>query len=388
MSFKWVFIATVMLLFVSVAPSYALFSGKIDSFSADNVKIDSNGKVINTAKLYVTEDAVRIDGIPAAGMGGVNLNLSMLILKKQNKSYFYNHDKKLMFEAPADEKDFSAGYKALDNIDSEKMLGKETVSGYKCVKKEVITSTQVMGQNMKFKLVVWESDKFEMPLRTMDEDGDIQEMRNINTDKPSKKLFQPISGYKKVDNMMAVMGMDFGAMMSRENDREEEEEEEAQTMPNFARQNPENMDVNKMMEQMSQAMGNNMSSEKKAQFMQTMTHAMNQAKETKEGPGAAKQIWQTIPKRPGDKIGAELKTTHALNVTMGTNASLTSVFNFYKNKLTAKGWKDQGMYLQNDEGSMHLTKGQQSLTISSAENPGIKGNFSKFYMMQLQGPNI
>jgi hypothetical protein len=47
-----------------------------------------------------------------------------------------------------------------------------------------------------------------------------------------------------------------------------------------------------------------------------------------------------------------------------------------------------GMYLQNGEGSMHLTKEEQSLTISSAENPGIKGNYRHFYMMQLHGSDI
>jgi len=96
-----------------------------------------------------------------------------------------------------------------DNVESEKVLGKEKVSGYKCVKKEVITSMAVMGQTLKNKLTIWESDQFEMPLRTMVEDGGIMEMRDIDTDKPSKKLFRPMPGYKKVDNLMAAMGMDF-----------------------------------------------------------------------------------------------------------------------------------------------------------------------------------
>jgi len=66
-----------------------------------------------------------------------------------------------------------------------------------------------MGQTLKNKLTIWESDQFEMPLRTMVEDGGIMEMRDIDTDKPSKKLFRPMPGYKKVDNLMAAMGMDF-----------------------------------------------------------------------------------------------------------------------------------------------------------------------------------
>lgn len=389
---------TAAFLCIAATPTFALFGGKVDAFTADNVHIDSNGNIIHSAKLYVTEDAIRIDGLPAGGIGnGPKMDLTMLILKKQKKTFFYNHDKKLVFEAPADEKDYSEGYKALDNIESEKVLGKEKVSGYKCVKKEVITSFKAMGSSMKSRLLVWESDKFEMPLRTMDEDGEIEEMRNIKTGKPSKKLFRPMPGYKKVGSMMAVMGMDFGTMMAQKNAMKEEEEK-TRTMLNPAaagkkkpgknrqsgQQNLENMDIGKIMEQM----GGNMSPEEKAQLMQTMNQVMNRVKDTKEGPGSADRIWQFIPRRPGDKVGAELKTTNVLNVTMGTKAPLESVFKFYKNKLTAKGWKDQGMYLQNGEGSMSMTKRDQHLTISSAENPGIQGNYSRFYMMQLNGPDI
>ena len=389
-------ITTVVLLSVAATPTFALFGGKIDSFSADNVSIDENGTTINTAKLYVTKDAMRIDGMPSGGMGGAKLKMSMLVLKKQNKSYFYNHDKKLVFEAPADEKDYAAGYKAMDNIESEKVLGNEKVSGYKCVKKEVVTSMQIMGQDMKSKLIVWESDKFEIPLRTMDEDGAIEEMRNIDTGKPSKKLFQPMAGYKKVDNMMALMGMDFGAMMAQEQAMDEEEEPQATPNPKAwgkkkpavkqpaSPQNLENMDFSKIMEQI----GENMSPEQKAQLMQTMNQVQNRIKDTKEGPGSAKKIWQIIPKRPGDKVGEEFKTTNVLNVIMGTNGSLMDVFDFYKNKLAARGWKDQGMYIQNGEGSLNLVKGEQRLSISSAKNKGVKGNYKTFYMMQLNGPDI
>ncbi len=79
-----------------------------------------------------------------------------------------------LYQVAVDEKDYTAGYKGLDNLESEKVLGNEKVSGYKCVKKEVVTSFKAMGNSMKIRLIVWESDKFEMPLRTMDEDGAIR----------------------------------------------------------------------------------------------------------------------------------------------------------------------------------------------------------------------
>lgn len=379
--------AVFILCLMTALPAFALFGGKVKSFQADAVEIDPNGEVINISKLYITSDAMRMDGLPAEGKGANPMNLSMLILKKQKKSYFYNHDKKLVFEAPADENDFAAGYKAMGNVESEKVLAKEKVSGYKCVKKEVTTGMSVMGNTVKNKLIVWESDKFEMPLRTMDGDGVIQEMRNIKTGKPSKKYFRPLSGYKKVDNMMAVLGMDMGAMIAQDKAMEEKDED-AKTTPYSDQQNMENMDMNEMMAKMNQAMGENMSPEEKAQFMEAMSHAMNRVKNTKEGPGAAKKIWQFIPRRPGDKVGSELKTIHVLNVTMGSKATLQQVFDFYKNKLTAKGWRNHSVYMQNGEGSMGMNKGDHRLSISSSENPGMKGAYSFFYTLHLNGPNL
>ncbi len=78
----------------------------MESFFAESVTIDSNGSVINSAKLYVTKDAMRIDGLMGGDIGGGSKpDLSMMVLKKQNKTYLYNHDKKLVFQEPAEEKD-------------------------------------------------------------------------------------------------------------------------------------------------------------------------------------------------------------------------------------------------------------------------------------------
>jgi hypothetical protein len=258
----YVIVAVFALCLITAVPAFALFGGKIDNFSADNVEIDHSGKVVNTSKIYMTPDALRMDGMPGGGGKGMpKMNMTLLVLKNQDKQYFYNHDKKLVFESGIDEQMTKAGYKAMDNIESEKVLGKEKVSGYICVKKEITTSMTIMGQTIKNKLIIWESDQFEMPLRTMDQDGGIMEMRNIDTGKPSKKMFHPMPGYKKVDNLMAVMGMDFGAMMAQDHaggskkssQQAMDEAEGAQTMPD-----PENMDFNEMMEQMSQAIGENM----------------------------------------------------------------------------------------------------------------------------------
>ncbi len=382
---KWIslFFAAGLVLNFSVSPCHALFGGKIDSFSADHVDIDPNGNVINSARFYVTKDAMRIDGLPGAGMGsGPKMNLTMLMLKDQKKTYFYNHDKQLVFEAPAEENDFEAGYKALDNIESEKVLGREKVSGYKCVKREVVTSMTVMGQSMKDKLIVWESDKFEMPLRTMDEDGSVQEMRNIDTAKPAKKLFRPMAGYKKVGSMMAVMGMDFGAMMNQ--DKVGQDEYEQAITAGQANESAGAQEA--MMAHLQQSMGDNLSPEEKAQMIAIMGQAMAQVNQTNPGQGASKDLWKIIPKRGGDKVGYEMKIQNTIDVILGTNSTLQQVFDFYGKELSSKGWKNQSTYIQDGQGMMSLQKGGETVLFAWAEKPaGMKENFKLFYNVHYAG---
>lgn len=211
------FLTVIFLTIFYVSPCQALLGGKVESFSAESVALSSDGKVTHTSKIFFTPEAVRMDGVP--GMGGAGtpeMNLSILILKKQDKQYIYNHDKKLVYESPVDENNMKNMMKEIQNIQSEKVMGKEKVSGYKCVKKEVVTSMDIMGMTVKNTSIVWQSDRFDLPLKSMDEDGNIQELRNIDTKKPSSKVFEPLTGYTKVSNMMKVMGMDLGSMMSGE----------------------------------------------------------------------------------------------------------------------------------------------------------------------------
>ncbi len=392
-----------VLFFCIASPCAAIqFGGKVEHFSADSVTIDPSGKVMNTGKIYVSGPVMRMDGIGGMmgrGMGGKTPDISILTFKNQKTMYFYNHDKKLVYQGPLEEEDMLPGYKAMGDVVSEKVLGEEKVSGYKCVKKQIVTSTNIMGMNQKSTLTVWENDRFEAPLRTMTDGGAINELRNIKEGKPPAKLLRLLPGYKKVGNMMAVMGVDFGAMRDQNQKgrdgggRNVQDSPRSRTKKNRNGQttNPqtrENMNVNDMMAQMNEAMGDQMDPEEKKQLMAIMANAMNKAKNTKEGTGAAKKIWQFIPQRQGDQIGAELKTTNVLTVTMGTRADLMSVFTFYKTKLASQGWQDRGMFLQSGEGHLSMSKADMTLSISSADNPGLQGSYANFYIMQLTGPDL
>ena len=380
----WTKLFWVALLCFMVAPSssYALFGGKIENFSADQVMISPDGKVMSTSKLYITPYAYRMDGLPTGG--STTRNLSVLGFKKLNKQYIYNHDKKLYFEPQSDEEDMFRKLKSYENVDSEKILGKEKVSGYKCVKKEVTTTMTMMGMKHTSTEILWQSDKFEFPLRIQTEDGRIMEFRNIDKGKPSKKLFRRPTGYKKVNNVMAVMGMDFAAMAERDMASDDDKEEQKAA----SQQNIKNLDVEEMMATVKQAMGENADPEQVAQMQQIMAVAMNQAKQVNMDKGAANALWTIIPKRSGDKVGSEIKSPNTYTVTMGSNASLKQVFTFYEQKLKPKGWKDGGMFIQDGMGTFAMTKGEQRLMIAWADNPGMEGNYKLFYNLKLSGPDI
>lgn len=381
----WVklFLIVLFCLLISPSSSYALFGGKIESFSADQVVISPDGKVMGTSKLYITPDVYRMDGLPTGGQGGMTQNLTILGFKKQNKQYIYNHDKKIFFESQMDEDGMMEKMKSYENVDSETVLGKEKVSGYKCVKKEVTTTMTMMGTKITSTEIVWQSDKFEFPLRIKQTDGLITEFRNIDKGKPAKKLFNRPPGYKKVNNMMAVMGMDFAAMARQQDMASDEEEQETDSQANI-----ENMNVEEMMAKIQQAMGENADPEQMAQMQQIMAQAMNQAKKTNMNEGAAEGLWQIIPKRPGDTVGPEIKSPNVYTVTMGSNASLQQVFTFYQQKLKPKGWQDGGMYIQDGMGTCSMMKGQTMLMIAWADNPGMEGNYKLFYNLKLSGPDI
>ncbi len=363
-------------------PSHAFFGGKIESFSTDQVMISHNGKVINTSKLYITKNAYRMDGLPIGGHGGITRNLSVFGFIKQNTQYIYNHDKKLFFESQIDEDDMLKKLKSYENVDSEKILSTEKVSGYKCVKKEVTTTTSIMGMKHTSTEILWVNDNFKFPLRIQMENGQVMEFRNINTGEPSKKLFRRPVGYKKVNSIMAVMGMDFAAMVGKKSGfSNKSRQSDSQT-------NINDIDVKEIVSELKQVLGENADPEQMEQLQQIMTQAMNTSRQINMDKGAASGLWKIIPKHPGDKIGTEMKSPNIYTVTMGSNASLKQVFTFYKQKLKKRGWNDGGMYMQDGMGTLIMVKGQERLIVASSDNSGMKGNYKLFYNLKLHVPDI
>lgn len=177
---------------------------------ADYVSLKPQGGIASTSKIYFTPSAVRIDGL----IGRQNTrdmskeDITLLSLKDKHEQYLINRDKKIY--ANMDFADQSMGMKDFKGSKSIKEFGKEKVSGYDCVKKLVSTTFEVMGMTMTHKTTIWVSDRFDMPLRTKSEHGNVIELRNIDPGRPDETYFRLPSGYKKVDNVMTVMGINMG----------------------------------------------------------------------------------------------------------------------------------------------------------------------------------
>lgn len=209
--FTPVFSLEVMVLVVlsvfSPCPSHAFLDGKIKSFSADYVYLTPHGKVASTSKIYVTPDAMRIDGLIGRDKAQKmpKADISMLYFKDRHEAYMINNDKKIY--AGMNFNSESMGIKDFKNAKVIKVLGKERVSGYDCVKKLVSTTFKIMGMTMTHKTTIWVSDRFDMPLRTKTERGDVMELRNIKPGTPDKMRFRLPAGYKKVDSVVTVMNI-------------------------------------------------------------------------------------------------------------------------------------------------------------------------------------
>jgi len=161
-----------------------------------------------------------MDGFPGAGShkGMEKQDLTILGFTDNNAQYMFNHTKKLYYKIDQDNENM--GIKNFKNAELVKVLGKEKISGYKCVKKKVTTTTKIYGMTHTDTMVIWESDRFQMPLKIKGSSGHGMEIRNIKKGAPDKKYFQLPKGYK-VSNIMAAMGMDFGRMGVPETDETE-----------------------------------------------------------------------------------------------------------------------------------------------------------------------
>jgi len=373
-------------------PAAAVSENKITHFSAEMVMSSPDGTPSGKSRLYITPQAYRMDGMPmGAGQLGMPRDLTILGLNDQNRQYIYNHDKKLVYESDMDEQEMMEMFKSYENVDNEEILGKEKVSGYSCTKKRVTTTMEMMGMNITSTEIIWQSDRFDMPLKIQNEEGHISHLQNIVPRTPASKLFRPMTGYTRVNNIMAVMGMDFsgGHMPETGTEKSGYLTDQQDTAGDSSRKDTGEMateDMMQMMEKFMTALG--VDSEQSAQVSEALSYAIDQSRQIEMDSGAADGLWQIIPQRPGDRIGSEMQVPGSYYVVLGTQSSLAQVCGYYEGRLDPEGWRNSGSHIQDNVGFQLLTRGEQQLMVSSADDPGMEGSFKTFYSLKLSDPSL
>jgi Domain of unknown function (DUF4412) len=200
----WILCFVAVVVLFSGSSAYPLLGGKITKYTADQVTIDSKGTVQHKGKIYATPKKIRMDSISPRGEGSIVL----IFRRDKNIGWTLNPEKKLYMERPLNEKEMEQATKKFIDSRNEKVLGTETVNGFKCTKKEVETTVEFMGFKRTVKSIVWISKRMDMPIRTKSQDGSITELRNIKKGSPASKFFEIPKEYKKVSNMMELMGVD------------------------------------------------------------------------------------------------------------------------------------------------------------------------------------
>jgi len=177
------------------------YSAKIKSFSAEQVSIDPNGKVQGVGKIYMTPQKIRMDFRSPQGEG----MMVNIFRRDRNIHWMLNPNAKKYTERVLDEAEMKKALKQQMQQD-EKILGTETVNGFKCTKKSVVTTVKFFGISRKSESTIWVSKKLDLPIKTQSKEGAITELRNIKPGRQPAKLFTVPSGYQKVANMIELFG--------------------------------------------------------------------------------------------------------------------------------------------------------------------------------------
>jgi hypothetical protein len=195
-------VAVLVVLLLSFAATG--FAQKVTNYTADQITMGADGKPIAQSKVYFSDGKMRMDDVmPQSGAKVVMIYRSDL-----KKNFMLNTDKKTYTERDLDEEELTGAIMSMAPVKNrkEKALGEETVGGYRCSKKEIEAEIEVMGFKQTSRSVVWQSPKFDVPLRTSSDAGRVTELRNIREEKPAVALFELPAGYSKVSDMMELLG--------------------------------------------------------------------------------------------------------------------------------------------------------------------------------------
>jgi hypothetical protein len=220
-----------LILALPLIVSSTAWAEKIQPYSADQYVIH-NGKEQKVGSIYVSKDKMRMEHSMPGEME------QMVIITRQDKKLTWTvfPEKKKYIESSLTEENMkmSAAFGSPANMKvktSEESLGFETISGYKCEKKRISSTMDMMGTQVTSRSTIWMSEDLNFPIRTEAEGGEITELRNIKEGSQKDSLFEIPSGLTKAADIMEVMNEGV--------QDEEDSEEEAQ--PAMPQEMPEEM---------------------------------------------------------------------------------------------------------------------------------------------------
>ncbi|HDR50427.1 MAG TPA: DUF4412 domain-containing protein [Mariniphaga anaerophila] len=336
------------------------------SFSSDMIVTLSSGQVMFKGEIFVTPQATRMDWKQGSS------NLSSIRLEQENTEYLYNHDKKVYYEMDLNEDEEVSNFlKSVNDYEEIEELGREKVGGLNCKKKKVKSSFQVMGMNVTSEMLIWQADGIDIPIRSEGEEGTVTELKNISKKPPSPKHFQPLKGYKRVNNMMEVMefgGMDFdmGELDYSEKRRGEGHAPDGKNLNRSG--NVEVIDLDQIYENATSMLKPVFTDKDEYEEMKEMLAvAVDEAKEMDFSEGSAEMMWSVIPQRKGDIVESEFRVRNMYGAQLQTSSTMEDVCSFYEKELKSKGWKVEYNAVFDGEGVLRFQNSEYSFTISSGD---------------------
>lgn len=192
--------------------------GEVTAFSAAiemQTKDPSGASVTVPGKLAFNEGKSRMemdllaaagkDAEAAAQMKEMGMD-SMTIISRPDKkvNYIVNANFQAYVESPIPETE-SAEAMSKDKVEI-KEAGKETIDGHPCIKNLVTVTDE---KNAKHEFTVWNATdlkKFPMKIVTEERGQPLTMLfKNVKLAKPDEAQFAPPSGFKRYDNIMAMM---------------------------------------------------------------------------------------------------------------------------------------------------------------------------------------
>jgi hypothetical protein len=166
-------------------------AGPVREYSASMVDVKS-GRV--RQKFAVTPDKFYAETFDAFGQR----EKFSIIRLDQRKMYVFSETNKTYIELPFNDDRFTIENLSFGMIQvkEEKKVGEETVNGYKTSKFHI--KVTAMGLKSPVTVYSWVAPEFgpSFPVR-LDVNGVVDEMRNINTNRPDAALFEIRKGYQR-----------------------------------------------------------------------------------------------------------------------------------------------------------------------------------------------